>query len=312
MNGLKIVTMLCSLVLVIVTGCIGTDFLEEAADLVDPRIEIDPEISAVEIGQVVSFNAVYYDSTDMPASASFTWSTSDLSIAEVNEAGEVTGRAPGQVRVTASAFGISSEQALLSVVGDPGQVAFVEVVPGDTSIIERKVIQFSATAQNASRETLSDREITWRLSNDSLATIDENGFVRTLRPGNVDIIAASEGIESVPVLLEIFAESRTGSFRAAPNTSYTVEGTATLEQVSGGDLQLRFSSNFLSSNGPDLNVYLSPEDAVTSSSIQLGQLMSTRGEQVYEVPGHVQMNDFDYVIIHCVPFNVTFGFAQFR
>ena len=35
----------------LVAGCIGTDFLEENANIVDPRIEISPEVSAIEIGR---------------------------------------------------------------------------------------------------------------------------------------------------------------------------------------------------------------------------------------------------------------------
>ena len=145
-----------------------------------------------------------------------------------------------------------------------------------------------------------------------MATVDEQGLVTTLMPGIVKIIATSEGIESGPVNLEIFAESRTGSFRPRAGTSYTVKGTAILEQVPGNALQLRFAADFQSSNGPDLNVYLSTADAINSASVKLGQLKSTRGEQVYEVPGYVEMNDVDYVIIHCLPFNVTFGSAPLQ
>ncbi len=293
-------------------GCIGTDFLEESASLVDPRIEITPEVSAIEIGGALNFQAAYYDSTDAPVATDFTWASSDDAIASVSQTGDVTGIATGQVRITASAFGISSEQALLTVVGDPNEVAFVEITPADTSVIVRESMQFTAVVRNATRTPLENREITWQLSSDTLATIDATGLVTTTAPGVVEVSATSEGIQSSPIILEIFAASRSGNFRAAPNTSYTVNGKAILEQVSGGGLQLRFDEDFQSSNGPDLNVYLSSESTINANSLLLGQLKSTRGMQTYELPSFVEMNDFDHVVIHCLPFNVTFGSAPLR
>ena len=295
-----------------IAGCIGTDFLEENADFVDPRIEITPEVSAVEIGEAITFSAVYYDSTDFPVTTTFEWNSSDAGIAAIDATGAVTGVAMGQTRITASAFGISSEQALLSVVSDPAQVAFVEVTPSDTSLTVRQSIQFSAVALNASREELAGEPIAWRTSDELLATVDDQGLVTSIEPGMVQIIASSGQIESSPINLEIFAMSREGTFRAAPNTSYTVKGKAILEQIMGGNLRLRFDEDFQSSNGPDLNVYLSTESRVNATSLHLGQLMATRGEQTYTIPPFVEMNDFDHVIIHCLPFNVTFGSAPLR
>lgn len=309
MKSTLIVALLSLLPASLLSGCIGTDFLEEAAEFADPRIEISPEVSAVEIGAAVNFQATYFDSTEAPVSTSFQWESSNLNIAEVDENGDVTGLASGQVRITASAFGISSEQALLSVVSDPNEVAFVDVAPKDTSVIVTRTMQFSATTLNASMTLVEGQPITWRTSDDALATITDEGLVRTIEPGVVQIIAASDGIESTPINLEIFAASRTGTFRPAPGTSYTVQGQAFLEQIPGGSLQLRFAANFQSSNGPDLNVYLSTANQINSASVKLGRLQSTRGEQIYEVPSFVEMNDFDHIIIHCLPFNVTFGSA---
>lgn len=300
------------LILCSATGCIGTDFLEESATAGDPRIEIFPLVSAVQIGEAVAFEAFYYDSTDELVTTPFVWQTTDESVATVSEAGEVTGISMGQVRISASAHGIASEQALLTVVSDPNAVAFVEISPTDTSVVAGRTMQFSASTLNASRADLPDVVVSWQVDGDSLATIDDQGLVATSLPGLVNVTATADGVTSAPVQLEIFPESRTGTFRAAPGTSYTVKGNVTLEAIPGGKLQLRFAANFESSNGPDLNVYLSPEDTINSASINVGQLQSTRGEQIYTLPDFVSMNTFDYVIIHCTPFNVTFGFAPLR
>ena len=97
--------------------------------------------------------------------------------------------------------------------------------------------------------------------------------------------------------------------KKTPGTSYNVEGTAILEQTETG-LQLRFLDDFTVTNGPDLRVYLSSESRVNGRSFELGVLQVPSGEQTYVVPSSIEMNQFDYVVIHCLPFNVSFGFAR--
>lgn len=293
-------------------SCIGTDFLEETAELVDPRVTISPEVTAVEIGNNATFEAVYYDSTDTPVNTTFSWQSSDAGIATVDNAGIVTGVSTGQARIWATAQGVSSEQALVTVVSDPNQIAFVDVTPGDTSLTVGKLIQFTATTRNAEGNTLDGKTITWATSDNAIAVVNATGLVTGLSPGSVQITATSENIESTPINLEVLEPSRTGTFRATPGTSYTVKGTAILEQIPGEDgLRLRFDEDFQSSNGPDLYVYLSKTDKVNATSVSLGKLQTTLGAQTYTVPSSVNMTDFDYVLIHCLPFNVTFGFAAF-
>ena len=315
-RNISLKTLIASLLVLItpfmLAGCIGTDFLEETTSAGDPYIEIFPQVSAVQVGEALSFEAFYYDSFEELQTTPFTWQSTDESIATVSETGEVTGISMGQVRISAAALGIVSEQALLTVVSDPNAVAFVDVTPTDTSVVEGRTMQFNAGARNASGDALPGAIITWSVDADTLATVNELGLVTTLMPGIVNVTATADGVNSTPVQLEIFPESRTGTFRPAPGTSYTAKGGVTLEAIPGGNLQLRFAANFESSNGPDLNVYLSPDDTINSASINLGQLQSTRGEQVYTVPDFVNMSTFDYVIIHCLPFNVTFGFAPLR
>lgn len=290
------------------TGCIGTDFLEETVDLADPFIALIPEVEAIEVGEEIRFEASYFDSTGMPASASFEWASSDESVVQVSSEGIATGVGTGQVRVSASARGVSSE-ALLTVLSDPAAVALVTVEPGMVSVNEGEEVTFTATVTNGQGDVLTDRTVTWRTTIDTLATVDNAGTVRALKAGLVQVIATVDGIESVPAELEILATSRTGTFRKTPGSSYTVSGMAVLEQADSGDLVLRFLDDFTVSNGPDLFVYLSTESRVNGSSLSLGRLQANRGAQTYTIASNVAINDFDFVIIHCLPFNVSFGHA---
>jgi hypothetical protein len=80
---------------------------------------------------------------------------------------------------------------------------------------------------------------------------------------------------------------------------------------------LRFE-DFATDNGPDLNVYLTTADAdadagefgVSGQFVDLGDLKGNIGEQNYEIPSDVDLEEFDTVVIWCVRFGVAFAAAD--
>lgn len=68
-------------------------------------------------------------------------------------------------------------------------------------------------------------------------------------------------------------------------------------------------TNFQTSNGPDLKVYLSKADA-PSGFISLGDLKSTNGNQVYDIPGMPDFTQYRYALIHCEKYNHRYGSAE--
>jgi hypothetical protein len=67
--------------------------------------------------------------------------------------------------------------------------------------------------------------------------------------------------------------------------------------------------NFGTTNGPDLKVYLS-KAASPQEFISLGDLKSTNGNQVYDIPGTPDFKKYRFVLIHCERFNHLFGSAE--
>jgi Electron transfer DM13 len=97
--------------------------------------------------------------------------------------------------------------------------------------------------------------------------------------------------------------------------SHETSGVA--EVLNDGSAQrfLRFE-DFETSNGPDLNVYLSaaPADAPAGDFdddyVDLGDLKGNIGSQNYEVPEGVDLDRYSTVVIWCVRFSVAFGAAE--
>jgi len=100
--------------------------------------------------------------------------------------------------------------------------------------------------------------------------------------------------------------SRTVTDFGASSGDYLIEGTATLTD-SGGTLFLMLSSDFFTDSGPDLYLYLSINDeaptVLGNTHVEVAQLMSNSGAQSYIVPGNYNLDDFNYVLVHCKQFN---------
>ena len=99
------------------------------------------------------------------------------------------------------------------------------------------------------------------------------------------------------------------------SVAHETRGAATVHDLGEGRRIVRFS-DFATSNGPDVRVYLvaaadaSDNETVTRAGfIELGQLKGTEGDQNYEIPAGVDLATYDTVLIWCVRFSSGFGEA---
>ncbi len=89
------------------------------------------------------------------------------------------------------------------------------------------------------------------------------------------------------------------------NSRYEINGDALVLNDGSEQRFLRFE-NFESSNGPDLKVYLRADDG---DFVSLGDLKGNIGDQNYEIPTDVDLENFSTVEIWCERFGVGFGQA---
>lgn len=75
--------------------------------------------------------------------------------------------------------------------------------------------------------------------------------------------------------------------------------------------QLQLDSSFLSTNGPDLKVYLSKEMQPVNF-VNLGSLKSTNGSQLYNIPSGADPAQYRYALIHCQQYDHLFGSAELK
>lgn len=104
----------------------------------------------------------------------------------------------------------------------------------------------------------------------------------------------------------------TGQFHSV---AHETKGSATVHDLGGGRRVLRLTE-FATSNGPDVRVYLvaagdaSDNASVTKAGfVELGKLKGNEGDQNYDIPSGLDLARYRAVTIWCYRFSVNFATA---
>ncbi|WP_020533919.1 DM13 domain-containing protein [Flexithrix dorotheae] len=296
------------LLLSVFTSCIGIDYLDDPIDERLRKLEVTPETAAIMSGETFSFSAVYYNNRGIETDTILNWTSSNPAIATVDNNGKATAISQGQVTITAFAGDFESNKALLTVVGNSNEIATIEISSPSTTVAINSTLQFSAEAKNINDQEITGKSFVWTSSDESIATIDANGLLTGKDNGDVNISAMADGVSSNVIKVSIGSTgSRSGNFKGL--TGHTVSGKVTLKR-SGDNLLLDFAEDFESQSGPGLFIYLSNSESSVSGGIEIKSLEANKGPFTLEVPSSVELSQYDYVIVHCKPFNIPFGAAK--
>jgi Electron transfer DM13 len=109
-----------------------------------------------------------------------------------------------------------------------------------------------------------------------------------------DTNATNNPVEEVAYLGTFTSSAHPTTGNATVNTAKTI---------------LNFS-NFMSDNGPDLNIYLASDISnIKADYIDLGDIKGLNGNFNYTLPTGVDISKYKHVVVWCVDFDVNFGYA---
>lgn len=163
---------------------------------------------------------------------------------------------------------------------------------------------------------MEDVTPTWSSSDPELLTVDATGLATAIAEGNTVVTVAYEDefgeLASTSLEVEIGAStviieemSRSGS--VATTTFYDLEGDFVLSESPNGSLILSFADNYNADTGlPGLYVYLSNNPNSSAQAFEIGRVQVFQGAHQYEID-NVALNDYQYVLYYCKPFNVKVG-----
>jgi len=204
-------------------------------------VTVSPTAASVIVGGTQQVTATAKDANGNTLSGrTFTWTSSDGTIASVDANGLVTANAiGGPATITATTEGKSATAAITVT---PVPVATVDVSPASASMVIGATTQLTATPKDANGNPLTGRTVTWTTANAGVATVDANGLVTGKGVGTVTITATSEGktgTASIMVALVPVATVDVSPSSATIQLGATQQFTATMKDANGNTLSGR-------------------------------------------------------------------------
>lgn len=168
------------------------------------QISLSPSTASIQVGQAQTYTATGYDQFNhVMGGITFTWaSDGSSSIAAINS-NVATGIAAGTVHITASASGINSAPASLTVLPPPPALTSIAVTPASPSIFSGGTQQLTAVGYDQSGNQMSGITFAWTSANQGVATVDGAGRATGVSEGTSQITASAEGVTSNATTLTV-------------------------------------------------------------------------------------------------------------
>ena len=158
------------------------------------KIKITPLKAFISPNQAQSFSATAQDSSgNTLTGVMFAWVSSTPNVASIDSNGLALGRSNGSTQITASASGVTSAAATLTV-AQP--IASITISPRTATIAVNATQPYTAAALDASGNAIPGVTFAWACSFSGIATIDSNGVATGVAPGTVTIVASASGVMS--------------------------------------------------------------------------------------------------------------------
>lgn len=157
------------------------------------RIEVTPAQASVVERRTVQVEAKGYDENDLEIEGvEFIWTSSDETLATVDEAGLVTSLRPGEVTITAMS-GDKSAKATVTIT--EAAVASLELIADTSEVPVDGSITLVVTLKDEDGVELSGRSIVFESEDEAKAVVDEDGKVTGVSPGETKIKASIGGFD---------------------------------------------------------------------------------------------------------------------
>ncbi|MEN8204134.1 MAG: Ig-like domain-containing protein [Bacteroidota bacterium] len=247
------------------TGTFSVDFIRFLSE--PPPLEsfaITGEVDAVGTGQ--SMQMLVVDKVPEIAGSSVTWSVDDEAIASIDaESGRITGVAIGNVTVTAVSKHDASITATTVVTVIQGvNVTGIEVISDADVIVEKAgaTMQMSAVITPADA---TNKDFTWSVSDETIATIDQNGLLTTVSDGVVTVTATADDGSGVTGTKDITVTIRIYVMR--------ISIVSDANEIRGLGNQMQMTVTVVPGNATDVTVTWSVDDEAIAT-IDAGGMLS--------------------------------------
>ena len=211
----------------------GTNLSASCKVTVNPTLatSITLDKSEVELEATQTATLVATVLPELTTNKSVTWKSSDETIAIVDENGKVTAIKVGEATITATTTDGSNLSASCKVIVKPTQATSITLNKTEASLKVTETITLVATVLP---ELTTNKSVTWKSSNNAVATVSENGVVTAVATGEAIITATTTDGSNLSASAKIIvdptlAESVTLNIdKVTLKANETIELTATV------------------------------------------------------------------------------------
>ena len=165
------------------------------------RIDVTPPTAAIDSGRNQQFTARAFNATgDEAPGVIFSWQTNNTAVATIDQKGLATSLNPGSAEIRASARGLQSAPAMLSVREVQRVLTHIEVTPALATIPSGGAQQFTARGIDQFGNDLNGVTFAWESTDTGVATIDQTGLATGVSQGQSTIRAAAQSMNGTATL----------------------------------------------------------------------------------------------------------------
>ncbi|MBR5787689.1 MAG: Ig-like domain-containing protein, partial [Muribaculaceae bacterium] len=165
---------------------------------------------------------------ELATDKSVEWSSSDESVAVVDENGVVTAVAAGEATITATTTDGSNLSASCKVVVKPTLATSITLNHTEYEMVEKAEFQLTATILP---ELTTNKGVVWSSSNAWVASVDENGLVRAYSLGEAVITATTADGSNLSASCKVTVVSSLAQSITLDKTEVSLEATETAALV---------------------------------------------------------------------------------
>lgn len=200
------------------------------------QIVVTPLSATIQIDSTIQLSAIAYDAVgEEIEDVIFTWTSSDLSVAIVDD-GLVTGINCPSATITAFAEGLTSNSVEVAVIS---VAVGIEVSPLDVSEYNWSVVEvssqmvvvgmtasLSASLLDSCGNEIPETQVNWQVEDAVLASVDASGMISGLSQGVTTVKGTyetgTETLESVPLTLYVVDEVFSDGFSSLTGSDTTM------------------------------------------------------------------------------------------